>query len=526
MQGESGGMPVEYQSKMQNISRQLKIADALRAQSQQMPQGQMVSGHYVAPHFTQYLAQALKGYNANASERDAEKKQTALYTDYQSKQNNASQALIEGLRGQEVQTGTNTTMPAYQPEQMDRFGSPKQGAERTPITTPIMTRQAPTPNDMMSAALEYAQKTGNTSLVNKLAEKNYEGALKTAYPKMGDGKNEYVYYPTEKGMGYFNKSDKADFGYLSGEGGSPVIRSQDSPAIRGAVKNAESRAGANYRINDSIDGARYTDSQVSDMARGGASNTEQSTGISNAMQIPPDIQSQRDATRLNILLAEQKNLGGYGQDQYLDKEITNEQQKQGIKSSGGFKVPTKAEQAFAQQNAKNQSDLNFNPKIAEATSSATEKGKLAGKDAGAAITRQDALSSVKRAAALLDGGIYAGGYANLKSSVAKYTPFGDEQRLANTQEFISEIGNTVVPRLQEFGGNDSNEEMKYLKGIMGGDITSTPAALKAVLKNVEFKIKRGIERSKNGINPDGTPKSLTTPTRRATDKSNSITVDY
>lgn len=180
MQGESGGMPVEYQSKMQNISRQLKIADALRAQSQQMPQGQMVSGHYVAPHFTQYLAQALKGYNANASERDAEKKQTALYTDYQSKQNNASQALIDGLRGQEVQTGTNTTMPAYQPEQMDSFGSPQQGAERTPITTPVMTRQAPTPEQIQALQLKYAQDTGNYGQIGQVANQMATHAINRA----------------------------------------------------------------------------------------------------------------------------------------------------------------------------------------------------------------------------------------------------------------------------------------------------------------------------------------------------------
>jgi hypothetical protein len=52
-----------------DLKRKLALADALR--QQQMPEGQMVSGRYVAPSFTQYLANAVDTYQGNKKEREA-----------------------------------------------------------------------------------------------------------------------------------------------------------------------------------------------------------------------------------------------------------------------------------------------------------------------------------------------------------------------------------------------------------------------------------------------------------------------
>lgn len=51
------------------LKRRLAQADALRGQ--QMPQGQMVSGHYVAPSWTQYLANAVGQYKGKQEEQKA-----------------------------------------------------------------------------------------------------------------------------------------------------------------------------------------------------------------------------------------------------------------------------------------------------------------------------------------------------------------------------------------------------------------------------------------------------------------------
>ena len=67
------------QVEQQNIERQRKMADLLRQQSAEpMQNGSMVSGHYVAPSFTQGLAKLLQGYNAGKMGEDADAKQKAL----------------------------------------------------------------------------------------------------------------------------------------------------------------------------------------------------------------------------------------------------------------------------------------------------------------------------------------------------------------------------------------------------------------------------------------------------------------
>jgi len=46
---------LDYNPELQDVSRQRKLAELLMAQGMQQPQGQMISGHYVAPSFTQQL---------------------------------------------------------------------------------------------------------------------------------------------------------------------------------------------------------------------------------------------------------------------------------------------------------------------------------------------------------------------------------------------------------------------------------------------------------------------------------------
>lgn len=136
----------------------------------------------------------------------------------------------------------------------------------------------------------------------------------------------------------------------------------------------------------------------------------------------------------------------------------------------------------------------FSDKASEAA------GRKYGTDVGeqfAAIeNKYSALDSVREAKAKLDKGIYSGYWANTGMGAAKMTSgaLGNRQQAARTEEFKAYIGNVVIPRLKEFGGNDSNEEMRYLQNVMGGDITMEPEALKGILDSAEVKILRGIER--------------------------------
>jgi len=140
------------------------------------------------------------------------------------------------------------------------------------------------------------------------------------------------------------------------------------------------------------------------------------------------------------------------------------------------------------------SDPILKKRMAQAQSEGTEIGKQTVMAGG----RQDALDSVAEAKKMLDKGIYTGAYAQIKRGAVKWTPGVNTDKAAQTEEFLSHIGNIVITRLKEFGGNDSNEEMRYLTRVMGGDITLEEKAIRGILNSAEFKIKRGIDRFNAG----------------------------
>ena len=57
-----GNLSPEQQIEQQQIARQQRMAELLMQQGQQIPQGQMVSGRFVAPSFFQYAAPVLQSY--------------------------------------------------------------------------------------------------------------------------------------------------------------------------------------------------------------------------------------------------------------------------------------------------------------------------------------------------------------------------------------------------------------------------------------------------------------------------------
>lgn len=61
-----------------SIERQRQLAQLLQQQGLQAPQGQMVSGRYVAPSWTQYLAQGLANYRGQSMQADADARQKQL----------------------------------------------------------------------------------------------------------------------------------------------------------------------------------------------------------------------------------------------------------------------------------------------------------------------------------------------------------------------------------------------------------------------------------------------------------------
>lgn len=145
---------------------------------------------------------------------------------------------------------------------------------------------------------------------------------------------------------------------------------------------------------------------------------------------------------------------------------------------------------------------NYDPTIQGRIASSKKEGAEIGEQRSMIVGKENAIESVKKARTYLNDGIYSGAWGPLTKDVVKRLPLTDKPKAARTEAFISEIGNVVIPRLKEFGGNDSNEEMKYLQRVMGGDITMEPEALQNVLNSAEVKIQRGIDR----LNQDGRPR--------------------
>lgn len=171
MPGEMSGVPNEYGFGQQQSNRKRKFAEALRQQAT-TPQGQMVGGIYVAPSITQYLASGLKGYQANEIERKADQEEKDIFDRKQKQMTDAQQRYLEALRPQQVQTGV-TKLP-FDPAQMDRFGSPLQGAQQA--TQPVMEQRKITPQDMFKAQLQYAQDVGDPNLMMQASNQqiNYD----------------------------------------------------------------------------------------------------------------------------------------------------------------------------------------------------------------------------------------------------------------------------------------------------------------------------------------------------------------
>lgn len=121
-------------------------------------------------------------------------------------------------------------------------------------------------------------------------------------------------------------------------------------------------------------------------------------------------------------------------------------------------------------------------------------GKVVGENAANIESQFSLQTGIGDAIKLINNGIYAGAYGPEKGFVAKYTGIGDPKKVQNTEVFMANIGEIVIPRLQQFGGNDSNEELKYLQKVVAGDQRLEPESMKRILASAEKKIRNNIAR--------------------------------
>ena len=126
-----------------------------------------------------------------------------------------------------------------------------------------------------------------------------------------------------------------------------------------------------------------------------------------------------------------------------------------------------------------------------------EEGKELGKSLATLEGKRQAVESLTNARQILSQGVFTGSYANFQTELAKKSlgAVGDIRTVENTEVFLNEVSSNVIPLLQEFGGNDSNEELRFLQRLVGGDVTLQQKSIERILDNSIRKINRGIERT-------------------------------
>lgn len=149
-------MPMDEASAQLMLKRRLAQADALRGA--EMPQGQMVSGHYVAPSWTQSLANLAGKYKGKQQEAEA----LQGYQDYQKSQ---KQRMADALEQYNKDIADRTTQPEQQAATVTGTTG-EMGPNMGMVNAPARTISA-TPQDRYAALMKYSAAIGNPELTQR-----------------------------------------------------------------------------------------------------------------------------------------------------------------------------------------------------------------------------------------------------------------------------------------------------------------------------------------------------------------------
>ena len=156
------------------LERQKKLADLLQARALEQPQGQMVSGRFVAPSLVQQLAPLANAYMGRKAGEDVESKQAKLANLIRGQNVTETKDILETMYGKQGVTGN---LPLEGTNQAI-------GSLEEPMGNYVAPQAAVTP-DKMGALLKSlnAQSTGGQSLAPTiLAQLNAKPAFHTVAP--------------------------------------------------------------------------------------------------------------------------------------------------------------------------------------------------------------------------------------------------------------------------------------------------------------------------------------------------------
>lgn len=177
--------PMDEATAQLELKRRLAQAEFLR--NQETPQGQMVSGIYVAPSWTQYLGNLANKYVSGQQEREAIGQYGEFQKGRKQKMAEALQQLNKDLQGtqkvtqgsfqvqrptEQIPTSPFGTMDAN--AQTSPYGTGVQG--QAPINVPMATTEmvAPTTQDRYAALMRYSAAIDNPEMVGRAVMGNIE----------------------------------------------------------------------------------------------------------------------------------------------------------------------------------------------------------------------------------------------------------------------------------------------------------------------------------------------------------------
>ena len=128
------------------------------------------------------------------------------------------------------------------------------------------------------------------------------------------------------------------------------------------------------------------------------------------------------------------------------------------------------------------------PALQGALSGAKSHGAAVGKDVAGAGNLADSGIAISNASKILDKGIYTGAWGPTQKEIAKRFPGADKTTASNTEEFLSYVGNVVIPMMKDLGGSDTVEELNYMKSLVAGDVSMEKTAIRNVLAATQKKI--------------------------------------
>jgi hypothetical protein len=201
------GIPANDAMAQLELQRKIRMAQAL--QDTKNPEAQMISGHYVAPSFTQYAANAMNKYYGRKAEEEAMKQYGQYAKSKEQKQAEALRGFVEGMQPKATTTMQDNfvTKPLEQGMNVPTspFGTTDQVAQIAPkfgMNQPApqnmqgdMTMNQPTQattytprtqQELISNFYNYAQKSGNPDMAGKFAIEQFGQAIKPKVTKFID----------------------------------------------------------------------------------------------------------------------------------------------------------------------------------------------------------------------------------------------------------------------------------------------------------------------------------------------------